>query len=367
MNAARTLIFAGGGTGGHIFPALAIAEQARKLAPGVRCIFVCSHRPLDSQILTKEGAEFRVVPAMPFGVRPRALVRFARSWGPSIRAGRALIRECRASGSDVRVIAMGGFVAAPIAHAAVAERATLLLVNMDAIPGKANRWIARKADRIVTSAPVEGEPWERIPPIVRAAALASKDAGECRRALGMNAERQTLLVTGASQGAKSINQLLISLVDSKPDVFRDWQVIHQTGANEEAGVRRAYEAAGVPALVQPFFDGMGLAWGAADLAVSRAGAGSVAEAWANAVPTIFLPYPYHKDQHQRFNAGQLVEAGAAVLNEDLIDAERNLNGAGMTLALLMTEPQARVKMKGAFGALGPANGAERIARIIVGN
>jgi UDP-N-acetylglucosamine--N-acetylmuramyl-(pentapeptide) pyrophosphoryl-undecaprenol N-acetylglucosamine transferase len=351
----RVFVFAGGGTGGHIFPALAIAEHLGD----ARCVFVCSDRPLDAEILRKERAEFRAIPAKPMGLRPRAVVRFLKSWGPSVRASRAVIREC--GGSSVTVVAMGGFVAAPAAQAAHAERVPVVLVNMDAVPGKANRWIARRASRIVTSAPAPDETWERVPPIVRAAARASGNPAQCRAALGLDAASRTLLVTGASQGARSINQLVVSLVRDQRRLFDGWQVIHQTGAGEDAAVASAYREAGIAAVVRPFLDTMGLAWGAADLAVSRAGAGSVAEAWANAVPTLFLPYPYHRDQHQRRNAEPLVTAGAAVIETDPVIGGR---GAGPTLSGLLESGSRRGTMRQAYQALGPADGARRIAAIL---
>lgn len=364
----RAYVFAGGGTGGHIFPALAIAERVRALDADARCVFVCSERKLDAEILGKEGVEFCAVPAQPLGLRPRALWRFAMGWGPAVREGRELIRALAASGAKVKVVAMGGFVAAPIVQAARAERTPVLMVNMDAVPGKANRWIARKADRIVTSAPVPGSEaggWERVPPIVRAKALTGKSRDECRAALGLKAGVKTLMVTGGSQGARSVNTLVTHVAGRHPDAMRGWQVVHQTGAGEDAAVREAYEAAGVHAVVRPFFDGMGLAWGSADLAVSRAGAGSVAEAWANGVPTLFLPYPYHKDEHQKFNAAPLVEAGAAVIEKDLITPEANAPGAGARLIELMSDDSRRGAMAAALKALGPADGAERIARLLV--
>jgi UDP-N-acetylglucosamine--N-acetylmuramyl-(pentapeptide) pyrophosphoryl-undecaprenol N-acetylglucosamine transferase len=353
----RAYVFAGGGTGGHIFPALAIAEHLR----GFRCTFVCSDRQLDAEILRKERAEFRVIPAKPAGLRPRALWRFMRSWGPSVRASRAIIGECRRDGAEVVVVAMGGFVAAPVVQAACAERARVVLVNMDVVPGKANRWVARRAYRIVTSAPVPGSPWERVPPIVRAAAKASGTPAQCRTELGLDPSRRTLLVTGASQGARSINTLLTTLIRERPEAFAGWQVVHQTGAGEDKAVAEAYAAAGIAALVRPFFDCMGLAWGAADLAVSRAGAGSVAEAWANAVPTVFLPYPYHRDQHQRFNAGPLTDAGAALTETDPVIGGA---GAGQAIIALLTDAARREAMRRAYQALGAADGALRIARIL---
>lgn len=361
--APRAYLFSGGGTGGHIFPALAIAEQLRAHG-SARFLFLCSDRQLDAQILSREHEHFKVIPAKPFGLRPRAFLRFLNSWGASVREARRAITERRRAGEDVRIIAMGGFVAAPVVQAARAEKVPVLLVNMDAVPGRANRWVARHAARIVTSAPVPGEAWDLVPPIVRAAATATTDPGRCRAELGLDPHSPTLLITGASQGARSINSLLIELARTVPDAFAGWQIIHQTGPSEDDRVRDAYDAANIPALVQPFFDRMGLAWGAAELAVSRAGAGSVAEAWANGVPTLFLPYPYHRDQHQRYNAQPLAEAGAAVIAEDMIEPVRNASGAGLVLLDLLSSPDRRAAMRTALAALGPADGAARIAAIL---
>lgn len=363
----RAFVFAGGGTGGHIFPALAIHEELAALGP-TRSVFLCSDRPLDAKILGKEHAHFRSIRAKPFGLKPRALFRFLQSWGPSVRAASMVIRDRLRAGEDVHVVAMGGFVAPPVVKAAAALGVPVTLVNMDAVPGKANRWVAKRAQRVVTSAPVPGARWVQVPPIVRSAAVASIDAPSCRTALGggLDANRQTLLVTGASQGARSINAMMMHLARERPKIFEGWQVIHQTGAGEDANVTEAYAAAGIPALVRPFFDRMAEAWGAADLAVSRAGAGSVAEAWANAVPTLFMPYPFHKDQHQRYNAQPLERAGAAIIAGDAVDPAANAQGAGQTLAELLTEDDRRAALRAGLKDLGPADGARRIAEMLMG-
>ncbi|MCC6661842.1 MAG: glycosyltransferase [Phycisphaerales bacterium] len=372
---------AGGGTGGHLYPGLAIKEQLEAIAPA-RCVFLCSTRPLDAEILGREGVEFDAIPAAPMSLRPRGLLRFARSWGRSVRAARTVIRREAAGGAPVHLVAMGGFVAAPCVQAARAERCTVTLVNLDAVPGRANRWIARHAARIVTSTPVADESWPVVPPIVRKAAINSMPKPECRTALGLAPDLPTLLVTGASQGARSINRLMMALLarergafgyPAAPSRIQDrhgvagypWQVIHQTGRGEDDAVRAAYTGAGVPALVQPFFDRMGLAWGAADLAVSRAGAGSVAEAWASRVPTVFLPYPYHRDQHQRFNARPLEAAGGAVIATDRIEESANLPGAGRVIVELMKDAAARSEMGAALARLGPVDGAQRVARLLL--
>lgn len=361
----RTILFAGGGTGGHIYPALAIAEQFAG-APNVAWQVLCSSRPLDAEILREENAPFSVIPAKPFGLSAKTLVRFLWTWGDAVRAARVCIADAKQHGS-VQVVAMGGFVAAPVVQAARAERVPVTLVNLDAVPGRANRWIARHASTCFTAAKVPNVNWTVVPPIVRRAALAPSSAPHCRRTLGLDSDRPTLFVTGASQGARSINDLMAALLREHREVFlsQGWQVIHQTGKGEAEATRQAYADAGVPAIVEPYFKAMGVPWGAADLAISRAGAGSVAEAWANGVPTLFFPYPYHKDQHQRENARPLVDARACLLLDDLIDAGRNAQRHAATILSLMQRSDERTKMRSAFAGLPKADGAARIAAALL--
>jgi UDP-N-acetylglucosamine--N-acetylmuramyl-(pentapeptide) pyrophosphoryl-undecaprenol N-acetylglucosamine transferase len=270
----------------------------------------------------------------------------------------------------VRLVAMGGFVAAPLARAARAEGVPVLLVNLDALPGKANRLIARSAAQVVTTVPVVGPcarlGWRVVPPIVRRSAAVSASPGDCRRDLGLEPERRTLLVTGGSQGAVSLNRVVLRTLRDHPRAFDGWQVIHQTGHGEEVPARDAYRSAGVPAVVRAFFDGMGRAWTAADLAVSRAGAGGVAEAWAYRVPTLFLPNPYHKDEHQRHNAGPLVESGGAMIARDLISEDLNAPGAGAVLGALLRDSGKVAEMRRALERLGPADGAAQVSRLLSG-
>ncbi len=353
-----TVLFAGGGTGGHIFPALAIAEHLRELAD-IRIRFLCSNRAIDAKILSEAGEEFTVTPAAPFSLSPARFVKFARGWHPSL----AIITDAiEKSGTHTLLVAMGGFVAAP-AVAAAKNTAPVVLVNLDAAPGRANMWIAKRAAVILSAAHVDLPKWQNIPPIVRRTAIADAPASDCRARLGLDRDAPTLFITGGSQGARSLNQLATALAHRHADVLRagPWQVIHQTGRDDVAKIRREYQAAGVTAIVEPFFTQMGQAWGAADLALSRAGAGSVAEAWANNTPTVFLPYPYHKDQHQRRNAEHLVTAGAAVLCTDAIDPEANLRDAGRVLLEMMRDEASRRRCRAAYDPLGPVDGAAQAA------
>jgi len=366
----RLFIFAGGGTGGHLFPGLAIAEALVDADPDARALFLCSDKPLDAQILSSENARSVAVPARPLIMRPRGITKLMRSWGPSVRIARSAIAGRQPAGPRAQaVVALGGYVAAPVVQAARAERIPVVLVNLDAVPGKANRWIARHSDVRLTASeilkgPASASGWQRIPPLVRKRALASGTPQECRTKLGLDPDRATLLVTGGSQGAGSINAFVLALARTHPQAMHSWQVLHQAGAQEADAVRAAWAQLGVPARVEGFIRAMGDAWGAADVAVSRCGAGSVAEAWANATPAIFLPYPWHKDQHQRWNARSLEAARAAVIVDDLIDGPRTLAACAEAVLPIFTDAGIRQAMRGAYAALGPANGAQCVARLL---
>lgn len=361
-----TFLFSGGGTGGHLYPGLAIAEQLAALAgTDAASHFLCSTRPLDAEILAGEKAQFTPIDAAPFGLSPGRLLKFLPAWGKSVRHASAIIQNAKSKG-QAHVIAMGGFVAAPAVQAARKLGVPVTLVNLDATPGLANNWIAKRADRVLTALPVPGRSWTVAGPIVRREALPPADAPTCRQRLGLDPQKPTLLVTGASQGASSINQALAKLVTDRPAQLAGWQVLHQTGNRDTDEVRKAYDRADIPAIVEPFVRQMGLWWGAADAAISRSGAGSVAEVWASRVPTIFMPYPYHKDQHQKANAMPLVDCGGAVLLEDRIDAAANAAPLATTLVGFIRNPARLVTMRAAFEKLGPADGAARVAAALLG-
>ncbi|MEC9373072.1 MAG: UDP-N-acetylglucosamine--N-acetylmuramyl-(pentapeptide) pyrophosphoryl-undecaprenol N-acetylglucosamine transferase [Planctomycetota bacterium] len=366
--APQVFIFAGGGTGGHLYPGLAIAREILARDGSARCVFICSDKALDAEILGHEGVEFHPIPARPLSVRPKGLIRLIWNWGKCVRTARGILRGVKEAGAGAHVVSMGGYVSAPIAQAARVERVPVTLVNLDAVPGKANRWIARRAAHRFTAAVFPGaeeKGFRVIPPVVRAEAVAKGEKAACRAALGLDPARRTLLVTGASQGATSINAFMARMAERSPEAFEGWQVFHQAGPSRETvggtALADVYRGAGIDAVVVAFCHDMASAWGSADLAVSRAGAGSVAEAWANGTPTLFLPYPYHRDEHQRHNAAQLESAGAAVIVRDRIDADANVREAGETLGGLLTDGALRELMAAAMRGLGAGDGAGRVA------
>ncbi len=359
----RAYLFVGGGTGGHLYPAIAIAEQIRTQDPEAKIQFLCSNRPIDAQILTDAGEDFLAVDAAPLGRSIRAIVRFFKGWRTTQAKARETIYELLPTHSVV-VVAMGGFVAPAPSWAARRLRVPVVLVNLDAIPGKANLLIARFADQVCTALPAAGKSWQVLGPIVRGAALGSREQGI--EAFGLDPRKQTILVTGGSQGAESINGLMRAMLGHRPRAFDGWQVIHQFGnTGGAADLRAIYEHAGVQAWVEPYIDDMGNAWGCADLTIGRCGAGTVSEAWAAQVPAVFFPYPFHKDQHQKHNARALVEGSAAVLCEDLIDPAKNIHAHSELIEQILTEPDRLGAMARAFDSMPSSDGAAAAAHLLM--
>lgn len=367
-----TLLFAGGGSGGHIYPGLAISEQLAVLSNhSVACVFICSDRPLDEKILYAAGAKFVRSPAKPIIARPSKLLAFVRAWPQSVSQTRALIHEHRTH-APVHLVAMGGFVAAPAVRAARLERCPATMVNLDAVPGKANRWIAPRVDRAFSAAavPARFQPscpggWIEVPPIVRSAARSIVSQRDARTALGLDPSRPVLMITGGSQGLRSVNDFVTAFATSnqgRQSLSQGrWQVLHQTGRHAADTARLQYQSAQIDAHVAEFTDQMGLWWAAADLAICTAGAGNVAEIWASSTPALLLPYPHHRDQHQKFNAARLEQIGGVIVGVDHIKPAPNLASNGPTLTELLENQPTRAKMRSALTSLGPADGAKRIA------
>ncbi len=197
------------------------------------------------------------------------------------------------------------------------------------------------------------------------AAFRTADARAGRAHFQLAPDKRTLLVTGASQGARTINAAVQSCWPGFVRAHPDWQLVHLTGAADEAAARAAYEQAGVPARVLAFTDEMHLAIAAADVVVSRAGASTLAELTALGRPAILLPYPFHRDMHQRANAQVLAQRGAAILLEDAREPE--VNGRRIRAALdELVDPARRAACASAAAELGRPAAAERVAAWLLG-
>jgi UDP-N-acetylglucosamine--N-acetylmuramyl-(pentapeptide) pyrophosphoryl-undecaprenol N-acetylglucosamine transferase len=363
MMGGRSFFFAGGGTGGHIYPALAMAEQIARLRPDSRIHFFCSSRDIDSSILGKTAYSFTQLPAKGFSARPKALIDF---WRASLKSYR-IARETLAASDKPVVVGIGGFVAAPVCFAAHRLKIPVVLVNVDIVPGRANKVIGRLADEILVQFADTVECFRRSRAKVSVvgcplrAGFAQPQPGKAIEQLGLDGDKKLLLITGASSGAENINRAVCGLLD-KLDVFADqWQIVHLTGLANLERVQQAYAGAKIAHKVLGYYDEMANLLAAADLVVGRSGAVSVAEYAAAGVPSICMPYPYHKDRHQYLNAGKLVAVGAAVIVDDLPDEKGRAQRLWEELEKLMKDEKKRQQMRENCRTAANPNAAADIA------
>ncbi|MCH2148096.1 MAG: glycosyltransferase [Phycisphaerales bacterium] len=356
-----TFLFAGGGSGGHISPGLAVAERLMEHEPKAHCHFICSDRAIDRTMLNEAGVDFQPMPARGLGRSPRSVLRWYQGYKNTIKAMREVFQDM----SVDMVLTLGGYVAAPVATAAAQNRIPLMLLNLDRVPGKANRRIAARTTNRFTAVPLVHPKagWDVLGMPIRRSAMASASAAECRIALGLDPDRNVLLLTGASQGARTLNTVMPRIAAERPHAFKEWQILHLCGdADMVDPLHEQWRDCGLDARVVDFLHEMGHAWGAADACVSRAGASSVAEAHANAVPTIFLPYPFHRDDHQRFNAEPLVAVGGALLVTDEIEPDRTAATLGDALEPLLESTQLRRQMHHTLQKEAWVDAADVVAR-----
>ena len=311
-----------GGTGGHLFPGVAVARQLRQR--GCAVTLLISPKEIDQQAVRTAGdLEFAVLPAV--GLTRGRPAEFAQGFAASLRQSWSRFRTA----PPHAVLAMGGFTSAPPVIAGRFFGAATFLHESNTIPGKANRWLSwlidqafvgfpEAADRLhtrrvrMTGTPVRPE-FQTGDSVATAGTSGSR--ASARRALGLDPERPTLLVTGGSQGARGLNDLVVALLPRLAQLVPRLQLFHLTGANDSEKITAACAAGQIKAVVRPFFGEMHLALGAADAVISRAGASSLAEIAALRVPAVLVPYPAATDNHQFYNARAFQQAGAARLVE----------------------------------------------------
>lgn len=358
-----SFFFAGGGTGGHIYPALAVAEQIVERRPDACIRFLCSTRPVDKRILNKTEFAYNVLPATGLYFDPRRFIAFCRTFCQSYRRARDMIAHSR----NPVVIGAGGFVAAPVCMAGHKLGAPVALVNVDIVPGRANRLSARWADEIF----VQFEESAREFSSRRAAittvgcplrsGFAQADRMRAIEALSLDATKKTLLITGASSGSMRINEAVAMLLP-RLEAFADaWQIVHLTGLDNLDEVASRYEGVHIGHKVVSYYDRMPDLLAAADLLVGRSGAVSVAEYAVAGVASICMPYPHHKDRHQYRNAGKLVEVGAACIVDDLSDPNDRADWLWEELQRLMADDVTRGEMAEACKLVARPNAAADIA------
>ncbi len=303
-------IIACGGTGGHLFPGLAVAESLR--ARGHEVLLFVSEKEVDALALSGRSFRFEKLPTigLPSLYSP-AILGFLRRFNESLSLCRSIYRKFQPQA----VLGMGGFTStAPILAGRMRGIATFIHES-NAIPGKANKMTARMVRAVLLGFKECAPFFPRVRTEVTGTPIRTElqrlEANEARAKLGLRPDLLTLLVMGGSQGASGINQAMIKSLPALQGL--PLQIIHLSGARDERLVADNYRRENVPAYVAPFHHRMEEAYSAADFAVARSGAASLAELAFYGLPAILIPFPYAADDHQTRNAEIFVSAEAALL------------------------------------------------------
>lgn len=353
-------MFAGGGTGGHLYPGLAVADRLQSM--GASCRFVGTTRGVESRVVPQRGYPLHHIHARGLAGKPwhklLALLTTLRGIYDSL----VVLGKHRPE----LVVSTGGYVCAPVLVASAIRQVPVLMMEQNALPGKVNRKLARFARRICLSFAESQKffPADRCVvtgnPVRQEILDATREEG--RQHFDIGEDRRVLLVTGASQGAASLNDAVMKALPHWKD--RNWTILHLTGPNHIDVVQER----SAPLLsdsrldYRPFgyLSEMHLAYACADLVVSRAGATTLAEISAKGLPSVLVPYPYAAERHQDYNADALVERGAALKIDDTAVVELLSD----TVADLMEDSQRLGKMAVASLAGGRPQALDSIIELI---
>ena len=355
-----SVVFAGGGTGGHVYPALAVADELRSRIPNFRAVFVGTRSGLEAKVIPEAGYDIKFI--FSGGVRGKGFPRRVFTLA-SIAIGAIQALRILTGFKPDLVFGSGGYASAAVVFAASLCKYTIVLQEQNSVPGLTNRMMAPKAERIYLGFEkareyLAGHPATIITGNPLRGILTGEYRGEPREEFGLKLNKPVLLVFGGSQGAGSLNRAAVDYFIGQEEV----QGIIQTGEKQFGWVKERLRTVGDRVYVSPFISHIHLAYRAADVALARAGALSVSELAAVGLPSILVPYPYATDDHQTRNAAVMVEAGGALTIKDSELSGRTLGDA---MARLVNDPELLRDMKLSLGEISRINATELIADDIV--
>jgi UDP-N-acetylglucosamine--N-acetylmuramyl-(pentapeptide) pyrophosphoryl-undecaprenol N-acetylglucosamine transferase len=350
------LLVAGGGTGGHVFPGIALAEEVVTRHPGNDVVFVGTARGLEATVVPQAGYPIELIDVK--GLKGKGLLETLRNLLFLPIAFLQSMRILRRWRPDV-VVGVGGYASGPVVLVAWLMRIPTAIQEQNAIAGFTNRVLGRFSKAAFTAFPEAARHFPRR--------KVYQLGNPIRRQLMENYMRPVarhpkprLLVFGGSQGAHALNMRIIEALPHLADLRENLHITHQTGARDREYVERGYRAVGFTPDVREFITDMSAAYAEADLVLCRAGATTLAELTVCKKPAILVPFPAAADNHQVQNAKSLVDAGAAVMLE-----ERGLTGEVLAreIRALLGSPERRAKMARAAGRLGSPQAAKEIADV----
>lgn len=363
----RTVIFSGGGTGGHLFPGIAVAQELLRRDATTRILFVGSEKPIEREILQRAGFEHLAIPSVSPSLTPsKFLPSLINNWRAYRQARKLLAQE----GPSV-VVGLGGFACVPPVLAARRGGVPIVLLEQNIVPGKAIRWLSRFADVVCL-------PWDEAACGFQKGTKTIVTGNPIRHEIAtLSGERplktNTLLVLGGSQGATTLNAFVTSAIkklvgqsrlNNDATTLVGWRIVHQTGTVDVEAIRRCYESLRLEADVQPFLSDMAAQYRNATCVISRAGATTLAELACAGLPAILIPLPTSAHDHQRLNAKLFSDRNAAVLVEQQTDSDSGVDELCKQLALLLNDEERRQQLCDGMTRFAKPHAASAVADAI---
>jgi len=351
------LAIAGGGTGGHLFPGLALADLAISSGRAESVVFLGADRGIEARVVPEAGYELIAQPLE--GLRGRGLVAGARALVRLVTAVVGASREIRRRRIDV-MVGLGGYASAAGVIAARLAGVPVVLLEQNRNPGLSNRLFARLADAVCTSFTETAAALGNA----RVTLTGNPVRGQLEGFDGSRpSQREKLLVFGGSGGAASLNRAVVDALERVGEGVELPPIIHQTGTSSLSSVRESYASLGIDAEVCEFIDDMAAAYASARLAICRAGATTVAELVATTTPAVLVPFPHAAGDHQMANARALEAAGAAVV---VVDDHQAADNIARALSRLLRDPDGLDSMSAGACSLRHPGASARVLEVVAG-
>ncbi len=356
------ILFAGGGTGGHLFPGIAVADEIKKRFSSAEITFLGSKRAIEKQIMATSGYSHHAMESKSSKDLYRHPVRFISNNWKSYRECYTWIHQNR---PDV-VVGLGGFTSVPVIMAAYRMKVPVVLLEQNTVPGRANRMLNSVSSAVCTSFDVSETYFSKKARIeqtgnpIRGKILNLNNDVKFSR----KHEARTLLILGGSQGAEAVNQMVMDAIPLLGKELMGWKIIHQTGNSDYEQVRKFYSNKQLEVRVHPFFDDMNYCYSNADLVISRAGATSLAEFSVLGLPTIIVPYPNSIGNHQLHNAWYYSDLGAAKIVEQEENPDLSATALISQLKPLLKMETLRGKLRKNMLKTARRNATEDVVKII---
>jgi UDP-N-acetylglucosamine--N-acetylmuramyl-(pentapeptide) pyrophosphoryl-undecaprenol N-acetylglucosamine transferase len=368
------VVFAGGGSGGHLFPGLATAEALRRQAPHARITFAGGGSPFERRQVARAGFGYLSLSCRPLSRSPRLRDAFAlRPWR-TIPFVFAHLRGYRQANRFLRVhpasavVGLGGYASAPMAWAAAGQHVPLVLLEQNAVAGLATRWLAPSATLVCAAmdccrVEIERHLTSRLGKFRVTGTPIRSGFDQSPKPM----RRRLLLVLGGSRGARSLNAHVPAALGRASPALSGWHVLHQAGDVDLDVIRRAYRGLGIRATVTRFIPDMPRAMAHAELAVCRAGGSTLAELAATGLPAVLVPYPHAAADHQTRNANAFVDAGGCELVESARRTGEDFEAAlARAVSALVTDALRRAAMSSAMRGLARPDAARHVADFVLG-